>query len=388
MRGASAHPFFDLTGRKVLVVANDQPSLRLLSGILRPAGYEVAEAGSGEAALETYASFVPDLVLLDVELPGINGLDTCRALKQRYRSACALVVFITAQSESDDVVEGLAAGGVDCLVKPIRPKEMLARIRAHLQNRLLVEQLNKTNAAKDQLMGMAAHDLRNPLASTRGLTEFLRDGAVGPLTPDQLELVNNIHEASQSMLELVNELLDVSIIGAGDLRVHPEPVDLEALIEKSIYLNNINAARKGTRIVRGWGALPASLPLDIQKIRQVLDNLLSNAVKFSPPNSTITVNTEDAAPCRVSVRDQGPGIPEGERDRLFKDFGLTSVKPTGGEKSTGLGLAICRKIMEAHRGTIGVANLAEGGCEFTITFPRSTSTSPVGGESLIAARTR
>jgi two-component system sensor histidine kinase/response regulator len=376
MRGTSAHPFFDLTGRKVLVVANDQPSLRLLSGILRPAGYEVAEAGSGEAALETYASFVPDLVLLDVELPGINGLDTCRALKQRYRSACALVVFITAQSESDDVVEGLAAGGVDCLLKPIRPKEMLARIRAHLQNRLLVEQLNKTNAAKDHLMGMAAHDLRNPLASTRGLTEFLRDGTVGPLTPDQLELVNNIHEASQSMLELVNELLDVAIIGAGELRIHLEPAVLEALIEKSIYLNNINAARKGTRIVRGRGTLPASLPLDILKIRQVLDNLFSNAIKFSPPSSTITVQTENAAQCRVSVRDQGPGIPEGEHDQLFKNFGRTSVKPTGGEKSTGLGLAICRKIMEAHGGTIGAANLAGGGCEFTITFPRSTLISP------------
>jgi signal transduction histidine kinase len=376
MQRSSAHPFFDLTGRKILVVANDQPNLRLLSGILRPAGYEVAEAGSGEAALETYASFAPDLVLLDVVLPGINGFDTCRALKQRYRSACALVVFITAQSESDDVVEGLAAGGVDCLLKPIRPKEMLARIRAHLQNRLLVEQLNKTNAAKDHLMGMAAHDLRNPLASTRGLTEFLRDGTVGPLTPDQLELVNNIHEASQSMLELVNELLDVAIIGAGELRIHLEPAVLEALIEKSIYLNNINAARKGTRIVRGRGTLPASLPLDILKIRQVLDNLFSNAIKFSPPSSTITVQTENAAQCRVSVRDQGPGIPEGEHDQLFKNFGRTSVKPTGGEKSTGLGLAICRKIMEAHGGTIGAANLAGGGCEFTITFPRSTLISP------------
>jgi signal transduction histidine kinase len=376
MRGPSSHPFFDLTGRKILVVDDDQANRRLLSGVLRPAGYEVAEAGSGEAALETYASFIPDVVLIEVVLPGINGFETCRALKQRYRSACALVVFITAQGESDDVVEGLAVGGVDCLLKPVRAKEMLARIRAHLQNRLLVEQLNKANAAKDHLLGMAAHDLRNPLASTRGLVEFLRDGTVGPLTADQLELVNNIHEASQSMLELVNELLDVAIIEAGELHINPEPAVLGALIEKSIYMNNINAARKGTRIVRAPGTLPASLPLDIPKIRQVLDNLLSNAIKFSPPGSTITVETENAAQCRVSVRDEGPGIPEGERDRLFKDFGRTSVKPTGGEKSTGLGLAICRKIMEAHGGTISVANLAGGGCEFTIAFPRAKLTSP------------
>ena len=111
--------------------------------------------------------------------------------------------------------------------------------------------------------------------------------------------------------------------------------------------------------------------LDPNKIRQVVDNLLSNAVKFSPPGSLITVELgATAGGHTIAVRDQGPGIPESERDVLFKDFGRTSVKPTGGEKSTGLGLAICRKIVDAHHGTISAENLPTRGCVFRVTFPR------------------
>ena len=121
-------------------------------------------------------------------------------------------------------------------------------------------------------------------------------------------------------------------------------------------------------------AAPVTLPIDLAKMRQVVDNLLSNAVKYSPPGSIVSALVEaDPAHgvCTLAVRDQGPGIPEGERDRLFKDFGTLSVKPTGGEKSTGLGLAICRKIVEAHRGTIVAENLPERGCEFRVTLPVS-----------------
>jgi signal transduction histidine kinase len=355
---------------KILIVDDDRLNAHILGGILRPAGYEVADADSGEAALEIYAQFAPDLVLLDVMLPGINGFETCRRLKALHGDACAPIIFITAKSDSEDVVAGFSAGGVDYLPKPVRPSEALARIRTHLQNRLLVEQLNKASEAKNRLLGMAAHDLRNPLASIRGLAEFLRDGTVGPLAPGQLDLVNTIHEASQSMLHLVNELLDIAVIEAGELKIRPEVCALGPLIENSIYLNNINAARKNTRIVLRPGSLPPPTRLDPQKMRQVLDNLLSNAAKFSPAGSTITVQTAiEGTDFSISVRDQGPGIPEGERHHLFQDFGLTSVRPTGGEPSTGLGLAICRKIVEAHGGRIGAENLAGGGCDFRITLP-------------------
>lgn len=348
---------------------------------MRAEGYEMSEAESGERALEVYAEFRPHLVLLDVILPGVDGFETCRQLKRRYGEKSAPVIFITAKSESDDVVEGLGAGGVDYLPKPFKAKEVIARIRTHLQNQLLseqqqllVEQLSTANAAKNRFLGMAAHDLRNPLASIRGLAEFLRDGAVGQLTADQLDLIQTIHGASQSMLVMVNELLDVATIEAGELKLNLERHDLGELVTKCAGLTNMEAAKKNTRVRFDAPKAPVVFSFDSAKMKQVIDNLLSNGVKYSPPGSTVTVTIEaDTARrlCTLAVRDQGPGIPEGERDKLFKDFSRLSVKPTGGEKSTGLGLAICRKIVEAHRGVIGTENLPSGGSEFRVTLPTS-----------------
>lgn len=366
-----------LAGRKILVVDDDRLNIRILQGMLKAEGYVLADAASGEQAMETYASFDPDLVLLDVMLPGVNGFDTCRQLVAKYGADCAPVIFITAKNASDDVVEGFSAGGIDYLPKPFHASEVLVRIRTHLQNRLLaeeqralVDQLSKANAAKNRFLGMAAHDLRNPLAGIRGLTEFLIEGAVGELTADQLDLLKNIHGASQSMLVLVNELLDLATIEAGELKIHRRPSDLVELITRSVYFANIEAGKKGTRIEFDPAGATAPMEIDPDKIKQVIDNLLSNAVKYSPPGSLIRVEyaaTPEAR--RFCVQDQGPGIPDNERDKLFKDFGRLSARPTGGEKSTGLGLAICRKIVEAHDARITAENLPGGGCEFSVTFP-------------------
>jgi signal transduction histidine kinase len=369
---------FALQGRKIMIVDDDRLNIRILARILKEEGYVLAEADSGERALAVYHDFRPHLVLLDVMMPGIDGFETCRQIKQTYGDRSAPVIFITARSESDDVVEGLGAGGVDYLPKPFKAKEVLARIRSHLQNQILseqremlVDQLSKANAAKNRFLGMAAHDLRNPLASIRGLAEFLREGAVGPLTPDQLELIETIHAASQSMLELVNELLDVATIESGELKLHVGPHNLAELVSRCVAMMNMEAAKKKTHITFELPPAATVLAIDPAKMKQVIDNLLTNAIKFSPPGSTITtlVQCEPArGTCSFSVRDQGPGIPDNERDKLFKDFSRLSVQPTGGEKSTGLGLAICRKIVEAHHGTIVAENLPGRGCEFRVTL--------------------
>jgi two-component system, sensor histidine kinase and response regulator len=363
-----------VSGCKILLVDDDRINLRILRGILLHEGYILQEADSGESALETYTTFQPDLVLFDVMLPGMNGFEACRELRRRHGVNAAPVVFITAKQESEDIVEGFSAGGVDYIFKPFRQKEVMVRIRTHLQNRLLVAQLSNANAAKNKLVGMAAHDLRNPLASIRGIAEFMLDGTVGPMSADQLELIGMIHQASQGMVTLVNDLLDTATIEVGELKIDPTEVKLAEIIDKSVAFHALESSRKRTLIHFTPPATAlAPLTLDASKIRQVVDNLISNAVKYSPPGSTITVSLRPApgGAQSIGVLDQGPGIPEGERDKLFQDFGRLSVRPTGGEKSTGLGLAICRKIVDAHRGTI-VAENRSVGCEFLVTLPSSS----------------
>lgn len=372
MRIDSNHPGLGLKDRKILIVADDRAKVFYLTEILTPEGYQVADVNSSAAALDHYAQFEPDLVLLDVELPGRHVFELCRRLKNSHNSGDgAPIIFITSKSAPEElVVEGLAAGGVDYLSKPFRKQEILARIRVHLRNRLRLAQLSRDDTAKNRLLGMAAHDLRNPLASIRALTDFLEAGTVGPLAPEQRDLLKTIHDASHSMLLLVNELLDVSVLEAGALQLNAEPTSLAELVETCVKMSNALAVQKGSAIVLRAGPLPRQLLIDRSKVGQVLNNLLGNAIKFSPAGSIITVEQECTThQCAITIQDQGPGVPEREQDKLFKDYSRTSVKPTGGETSTGLGLSICHQIMVAHGGAIRMENVSGGGAKFRITFP-------------------
>ena len=172
------------------------------------------------------------------------------------------------------------------------------------------------------------------------------------------------------MLQLVNELMDVATIEAGHLKLDKTPTSVVEIVERSVHLSNIEAAKKSTRIELVTAQGDPMVEVDRNKMRQVVDNLISNAVKYSPKGSIITVQIHsDGVVAGFAIRDNGPGIPENERHKLFRDYGRLSTTPTGGEKSTGLGLAICRKIVEAHSGTIGVTNLPGRGAEFFVSLP-------------------
>ena len=363
-------PSIKLQGSRVLIVDDDPVNAIVLAGQLSSEGYIIDEAESGEIAIEKCGSFKPDLIVLDVHLPGIDGFATCREIQKLHKTDCPPVIFVTARNTPEDILAGFAAGGVDYLTKPISEREAIARIRTHLANRLLIRQLGQTLTLKNQLLGMAAHDLRNPLATIRGMAGLLHEGAMGPLNPEQAEVITMFRDTSSHMLNLVNELLDVAVIEAGQLKLAPAPTDLTDLIAKSVHLNQITAAPKNTVIQFEPVGPPIIAVVDAAKIRQVIDNLLGNAIKYSPLGSTIIASVrKENETLTIAVRDQGPGIPEAERSKLFKDFSTLSVQSTAGEKSTGLGLAICRRIVEAHQGTIAAKNLPERGCEFFVVLP-------------------
>ena len=229
------------------------------------------------------------------------------------------------------------------------------------------------NRLKNQFLGMAAHDLRSPLAVLLGYSEFLLDDLRDSLSAEHLEFLTAIQTASQFMLQLVNDLLDVSIIESGQLELHIGVTDLTELARHIVALNRVMAERKQISMdLRQEGDIPLML-LDAGKIRQVLDNLLSNAVKYSHPGTTVTVSLARRGPKVVlSVTDQGQGISANEQEKLFQWLGKTSVKSTAGEKSSGLGLAIARRIVEGHRGRIWVESEVGKGTTFYVALPVET----------------
>lgn len=232
-------------------------------------------------------------------------------------------------------------------------------------------QLEHLNQEKNRFLGMAAHDLRNPLDVVGTYSEFLLDEIGGHISEEHKQFLEIIDRSSRFMAGLVNDLLDISAIESGNLNLDLVPTNLAELIRQNVDLNKSLAKRKQIELQAEIGSLP-TLILDPNKIEQVMNNLISNAIKYSPPGSVIGIRAKrQGDQVRVSVADQGPGIPEAERQKLFQPFGRTGVPTTGGEKSVGLGLMIVKRIVQAHGGEIDVESDLGKGSVFTFSLPIS-----------------
>ncbi|MCC7450321.1 MAG: GAF domain-containing protein [Anaerolineae bacterium] len=231
------------------------------------------------------------------------------------------------------------------------------------------EQLRNLNDLKNTFLGIAAHDLRNPIGHIRMTTEILLDRSAGFTLEDHYGLLEGVYKQAQYMLTLLDDLLDVSYIESGKFSLNPLATNLPQFIQRAIERNAKLAETKGTIIVLEAGEEGLAW-FDPLRIDQVMDNLLSNAVKYSPPGSVIRVRVRQAAPMwRIEVQDQGPGVTVEDQQMIFQDFARLSAKPTGGEKSTGLGLAITRRVVVAHGGDIGVDSETGNGATFWLTLP-------------------
>lgn len=232
------------------------------------------------------------------------------------------------------------------------------------------EELRRLDELKNRFLGMAAHDLRNPIADIQLVSDLMLSTEGAPMTEEeQRDFLSDINQQARYMSELLNDILSVAEIESGQLRLLPQSIDVETFVKEAIRRHSKLSTAKGTRIVL-VGVNAGEMKADPHRLRQVIDNLLSNAVKFSPPGSTVRVRARYIGDAwRIEVADEGPGINEKDRVRLFQDFARLSARPTGGEKSTGLGLAISRRVVEAHGGKIGVDSEPGHGATFWFTIP-------------------
>ncbi len=232
------------------------------------------------------------------------------------------------------------------------------------------EELRRLSYLKNFFLGMAVHDLRNPIANIQLVSDVMLNSANPPLSvEEQMEFMKDINQQSRYMALLINDILNVAEIEAGQLKLVLIEVDLAAFLSEAVRRYDKLVVVKGTRVIL-LGEPAGKLRVDVQRLRQVIDNLVSNAVKFSPAGSTVWVRVAlQEGVWRFEVQDEGPGIADKDRSRLFQDFARLSARPTGGEKSTGLGLAISRRVVEAHGGMIGVDSIPGHGATFWFTIP-------------------
>jgi two-component system, sensor histidine kinase and response regulator len=369
--------------QRVLVVEDSPTQALQLRLSLETAGYHVEVASCLAEAFEFVSRTQFDVVAFDLMLPdstGIEGLRTFLAATPR-----SPVVVLTANADEGLAIEALACGAEDYLFKgqfdqPLLVRTMRYAIERH-RNRAQLEQattelrlknaeLAHANDEKNRFLGIAAHDLRNPLSVVLGYTELMLAEDAGPISDDQRDVLGSVRSSIEFMLGLIHDLLDLSMIQSGAIRLDLHRTDLVALIRKTVMTNHVVADKKKIAIEFRPQCQLDPMVIDRRKFEQVLHNLLSNAIKFSHPGTSVEVRVErEDDQAIISVSDQGVGIPHGEVDTLFRPFQKTSAQSTGGERSTGLGLAIVRNIIESHGGRIWCESEVGRGSVFRISLP-------------------
>lgn len=366
----------------VLAVDDNPANLSLLFDVLDEANFEVLISQSGERALKRAESANPDIILLDVMMPGIDGFETCRQLKANEATKDIPVIFMTALTETVDKVKGLELGAVDYITKPIQPKEVLARIKTHLtiqrlqrdlqqKNEELFEFLQREkelNELKSRFISMASHEFRTPLATIQTSSDLLKRYGERISSEKRLMHLKRIDGAIKRMTEMLDDVLIIFKAEARKKECKPEPV---GLIE---FCNNITEefrliSEETHTIIFSCPDKEFQAYVDPNLLRHILSNLLSNAIKYSPESSHVYFELSHSdSDIIFRVKDEGIGISEDDQRHLFEAFHRGRNVDT--IKGTGLGLSIVRQFVELHGGTIEVESQLNQGTTFTVSIPK------------------
>lgn len=352
----------------ILIVDDTPANLGVLVETLGGAGYRLMVAEDGEEALAQTTQTQPDLILLDVMMPGIDGFETCRRLKSQPKTREIPVLFMTALHETADKVKAFASGGVDYITKPIEHEEALARVRTHLTLHRLRRELGEQLALKERFMRMAGHDLRNPLFLILMAGDLARRQPATAGSPALAKALDNITESAAQMRRIIDTFLDLRVPTTGGAA--GGRVDLNVLGHAVVRQHGPAAERKRISLAAELAEGLPTARCDAMLTYQAFTNLTSNALKFTPIEGSVTLRTRLAGDrVRVEVHDTGPGVPADERAQLFQEHARLSPRPTGGEESNGLGLAIVRHLIESQSGQVGAEFPAGGGSVFWFELP-------------------
>jgi two-component system, sensor histidine kinase and response regulator len=400
------HVIDDFKEFKVLIVDDIAENIKVLGNTLKEEGLQILTAINGRQALAVASAKHPDLILLDIQMPEMDGYEVCKNLKANPNVEDIPIIFLTARTEMDDIIKGFELGAVDYITKPFNSSELLARVFTHLrlknaydiilrQNKEIAaetqkvfklnEELNLTNlflaksredlqlanSSKDKFFSIIAHDLINPLSVISGIAQVLIDRYDFMEVPDIKEILNSLNETSKHSLKLFENLLEWSRSQIGRIKCKTEEVDLSEITSYMIDLSRTAANNKNIQIINN---IPDNtvVYVDRNMIETVVRNLISNAIKFTNPGGTISIGSKIIDKiCEFSISDNGVGISEENQKKIFRIDENHSQEGTTGEKGTGLGLILCKEFVEKNGGKICVKSEIGKGSTFYFTLPNS-----------------
>jgi CheY-like chemotaxis protein len=367
----------------VLVVDDTQDNLALMSSLLR-SEYRVKIATCGEKALRIAMSeSPPDLILLDIMMPNMDGYEVCMRLKRNPKTKHIPVIFLTAKAEEDDEKRGLELGAVDYITKPISPSLVMARVKNHLALKGMTDFLQERNTelrqaramadqanhAKSDFLASMSHELRSPLNAILGFAQLL-ESDVPPPTSSQKESLSRILKAGWHLLKLINEVLDLAKIESRQVDLSQEPVSLGEVMLECEDMVRSQAGPHGIHLLFPTATPNEFVLADRTRVKQILLNLLSNAIKYNHVDGTVAIDCAVGSPgfTRVSVKDSGDGLRPDQIGDLFQAFNRLGQEG-GGVEGTGIGLVVTKQLVERMGGQVGVESAVGIGSTFWFELP-------------------
>ncbi|HTR82137.1 MAG TPA: hybrid sensor histidine kinase/response regulator [Bacteroidota bacterium] len=364
----------------LLVVDDTEDNLDLLEFALKRKPIKMLRASSGRQCLEIAQEQNPDVILLDIQMPEMDGFETLMHLRANPVTAKIPVIFLTAQrKDASSIEQGLELGADEYLTKPIDTEELLVRSKMLVRVKRAESELERTKA---DFMAMLVHDLRSPLNGIKSVIDFYRElrDQGKQFSAEQLGLLDTAGDSARRMLELINDILDLSKFEAGNMALDKQKIALPIVLDTVARETELQFKQKGITVVKDYAKDLPDVVIDAEKVAQVVMNLLSNALKFTKAGGSVTITTSlesDAAPgsteqkkfIKVGVTDTGVGIPAEEIPQLFERYKQVSSAKRIKQKGTGLGLSICKMIIQSHGGKMGVESELGKHTTFHFTLP-------------------
>jgi len=353
----------------ILIVDDVPKNIQLVAKFLTEEEYNLFFAQSGEAALKQIKSRTFDLILLDIMMPGMDGFDVCREIKNNKETQDVPIIFLTAKSDEDSIARGFSLGGVDYITKPFNPNELVARVRTHLQLRLREKELCNLNATKDTLLSIIGHDLKTLFFNIMGLGELLLNDYDAYDDILKKELITNIVDSSRASHQLLDNLLSWTRIQTGKITYDPEKCILETVV-MSVF-DFIASQAKSKDVNCSYVADEAvSVYADINMLQTIIRNLVSNAIKFTPHGGKVMVKVKKhISEVIIEVVDTGIGISPERLRELFTTSELKSTPGTDNETGTGFGLILSKEFVELNKGKIEAESSVGQGTTFRLSLP-------------------